>query len=66
VLEVGKKDRVRPSRPCDNCGINADTQFRIRCGDEDTWRIVCKACQERAKASNGYMYGGTWKRKKRN
>ena len=65
MLEVGKKDRVRPSRPCDNCGINADTQFRIRCGDEDT-RIVCKACQERAKASNGYMYGGTWKRKKRN
>ncbi|TAP23333.1 hypothetical protein KUL49_16390 [Alteromonas sp. KUL17] len=63
---MGKKDRVRLPKPCDNCGINADTQFRIRCGDEDTWRIVCKACQERAKACNGYMYGGTWKRKKRN
>ena len=63
---MARKDRVRPSKPCDTCGLEADTQFRVRYSEQDTWRIVCKACQERAKASNGYMYGGTWKRKKRN
>ncbi|GFD94190.1 hypothetical protein KUL156_25160 [Alteromonas sp. KUL156] len=62
---MGKKSRLRPPKPCDNCGVEADTQFRVRAREDDSWRIVCKQCQERAKADGGYSYGGTWKRKKR-
>ena len=63
---MGKKSRLKPSKPCDNCGLEADTQFRVRQSETGDWRIVCKACQKLAKTKDGYMYGGTWKRKKRN
>ncbi|TKB04307.1 hypothetical protein E5672_05770 [Alteromonas portus] len=63
---MGKKSRLKPPKSCDSCGLEADTQFRVRQSEADEWRIVCKACQTLAKTRDGYMYGGTWKRKKRN
>ena len=63
---MGKKARLRPPKPCDSCGVEDDTQFRVRCSDKEDWRIVCKACQALVKSHGDYMYGGTWKRKKRN
>ena len=63
---MGKKERLRPLKPCDNCGAEADVQYRIRSNNSESWQIVCKACQEKAKTLTGYIYGGTWKRKKRN
>ncbi|APD89741.1 hypothetical protein FJN13_07765 [Alteromonas mediterranea] len=63
---MGKKDRIRPPKPCDICSKEADVQFRIQTNESGNWRIVCKSCQEQAASSAGYLYGGTWKRKKRN
>jgi len=61
---MGKQTRSRVARACDNCGIEASTQFRINIGEG--WKIVCKTCQSEAKYHSNYLYGGTWKQKKRN
>ena len=63
---MGKKERIRPAKPCDSCGVEADVQYRIQTCESEGWRIVCKTCQEKAKTQDGYLYGGTWKRQKRN
>lgn len=61
---MGKRNRLREPRQCDKCGVEADIQFRV--WFEDKWHIVCKQCQLEASDASDYMYGGTWKRKKRN
>ena len=63
---MGKKRRVRPPKPCDICGKADDIQYRVQTSDSERWLIVCKTCQEQAANSAGYLYGGTWKKKKRN
>ena len=38
---MGKKDRIRPPKPCDICSKEADVQFRIQTNESGNWRIVC-------------------------
>jgi transcription elongation factor Elf1 len=61
---MGKKERLKEARACDRCGVLASVQYRINVGDG--WLIVCKSCQSNAKHHQNYVYGGTWKQKKRN
>jgi hypothetical protein len=61
---MGKKARTRAAKPCDKCDAEASTQYRINIGKG--WQIVCKVCQSEAKHHSNYLYGGTWKQKKRN
>ncbi|MAI39333.1 MAG: hypothetical protein CL599_17630 [Alteromonas sp.] len=61
---MGKKTRERPPRQCDNCKVEADVQYRVSYKGE--WHIICKTCQLEASVCSDYIYGGTWKRNKRN
>ena len=61
-----KNRRVR-SKTCDACGQVCDTLFRARAETGVPWRFYCVACLPQIKANNpAYIYGGTWKSKKRN
>ncbi len=61
---MGKKTRERPPRQCDNCNVESDVQYRVSYKGE--WHIICKTCQLKVSVCSDYIYGGTWKRNKRN
>ncbi len=63
---MGKSDRTRAPRPCDECGTLSAVLYRLRTDVDGAWWFACKACQTNAKATaQAYQYGGTWKQKKR-
>ncbi|MFK7743296.1 MAG: hypothetical protein AB8H80_23470 [Planctomycetota bacterium] len=60
-----KVRRIR-TKPCERCGRELDALFRIRIALDGDWVFFCKTCLEAAKHGNPhYVYGGTWKSKKR-
>ena len=63
---MGKVNRVRAPKPCNQCGVENNVLFRIRYASNASWKLICKACQMKVKNEINYEYGGTWKRNKRN
>ena len=60
-----KVKRVRTKR-CDNCEQERDTLYRIQNSETDGWIFVCGNCLSKFKKDNpSYVYGGTWKARKR-
>ena len=59
------KSRERDPRPCERCGAERDTLYRVRTEPEEAWRLVCGPCVRLLEGDPGYRYGGTWKAKKR-
>ncbi|NJL22693.1 MAG: hypothetical protein HC895_20735 [Leptolyngbyaceae cyanobacterium SM1_3_5] len=53
-------------KPCDRCQQIAPTLFRVQHDDSLTWIFVCPDCWQMVSENNPhYVYGGTWKAKKR-
>ncbi|GAC30725.1 hypothetical protein GPAL_3885 [Glaciecola pallidula DSM 14239 = ACAM 615] len=40
--------------------------YRIKPQCQEAWLFACSGCQSKAKMQPDYVYGGTWKQKKRN
>lgn len=62
---MGKSARTREPRPCDECKQLEATLFRICTEEAPQWHFVCEQCLHIAQEAEGYLYGGTWKQKKR-
>ncbi|MBT1450589.1 hypothetical protein KJ365_06810 [Glaciecola sp. XM2] len=64
---MGSSSRERNERACECCFVSASTLFRVRSDANQPWKFLCQACQQTLKStSSTYLYGGTWKKKKRN
>ena len=60
-----KVKRIR-TKKCDNCGEERDTLYRIQNDKTDGWIFVCIDCLPKFKEDDpSYVYGGTWKARKR-
>jgi hypothetical protein len=52
-------------KQCDRCQTVADTLYRVQYGTLERWKFVCQACCRVVSECDRYVYGGTWKAKKR-
>lgn len=53
-------------KPCDRCGTAAPVLYRIQVDASNTWYFVCDRCWDELRPNNPhYVYGGTWKARKR-
>lgn len=58
------KSRTR-FKSCSRCGQTADVLYRVQAQPGD-WSFVCPSCWPSISQNNPhYVYGGTWKAKKR-
>ncbi|MEM1240204.1 MAG: hypothetical protein AAGI45_10225 [Cyanobacteria bacterium P01_H01_bin.26] len=59
------KHRVR-KKNCKLCGQASEVLYRVKYQPANPWWFVCPLCWPSLKQGNRhYMYGGTWKAKKR-
>lgn len=57
--------RVREKR-CDRCQTPASVLYRVQIDASGTWQLVCDDCWPSVRQANPhYVYGGTWKARKR-
>lgn len=61
---VARSKRIR-TKACALCDRLCDTLYRIRDEDTGPWILACAACQQIVSVRSGYVYGGTWKGRKR-
>ena len=54
-------------KACGQCLVVAPVLYRCRYGESPDWQFLCEPCLTtvKAKHSESYQYGGTWKAKKR-
>jgi hypothetical protein len=62
---MGKSQRERELKHCDDCAKPESVLYRIRLQQPGPWVFVCVNCQKKVKSQPHYQYGGTWKQKKR-
>lgn len=56
------KAKIEKTKNCAHCDVTTLHAFRVRTQKSGkTWIFVCKDCCEKAKKTEGYQYGGTWK-----
>ncbi|WP_407890563.1 hypothetical protein [Scytonema sp. NUACC26] len=52
---------------CSRCGLTASVLYRVKYEEDGQWVFVCPNCWEKVSQNNPfYVYGGTWKAKKKN
>ena len=57
--------RIR-TKICDRCQRQADVLYRVRVARSGEWQFVCDKCWQLLDRDNpDYVYGGTWKGRKR-
>jgi hypothetical protein len=57
--------RIREKK-CDRCQLTADVLYRVRVDKSGDWQFMCDRCWQLLDLSNpDYVYGGTWKARKR-
>ncbi|MEM1279534.1 MAG: hypothetical protein AAF827_01695 [Cyanobacteria bacterium P01_D01_bin.6] len=57
--------RVR-EKHCDRCQTQATVLYRVQIDASGRWQFVCDACWPIVQTDNpNYVYGGTWKARKR-
>ena len=57
--------RIR-TKTCDRCQLSADILYRVRVDRSGDWQFVCDNCWQLLDRDNpDYVYGGTWKARKR-
>ncbi|MEA5579872.1 hypothetical protein VB620_00780 [Nodularia harveyana UHCC-0300] len=57
------KNRVKI---CDRCSQSAPILFRVKWEQAGNWIFVCRQCWAGVSENNPfYMYGGTWKARKK-
>ena len=60
-----KTGRLR-EKSCDACGQVSSALYRVQRDSSLEWVFLCPVCREKAARDNpNYVYGGTWKAKKR-
>ncbi|MBW4472910.1 MAG: hypothetical protein KME45_21410 [Stenomitos rutilans HA7619-LM2] len=53
-------------KPCSLCQQTAPMLYRVRCDASGEWIFACPECWVKISQDNPlYVYGGTWKVKKR-
>ena len=53
-------------KQCDRCQILAAVLYRVQIDVSGHWQFVCDACWAIVQKDNpDYVYGGTWKARKR-
>lgn len=51
---------------CGRCSQAAPTLYRVKCKEDGDWIFVCPECWQQVSQDNPfYVYGGTWKAKKK-
>ncbi|AFZ04073.1 hypothetical protein [Calothrix sp. PCC 6303] len=54
------------TKSCDLCSQNTAILYRIQYQDDCRWIFACPDCWEKVSKNNPfYLYGGTWKAKKK-
>jgi hypothetical protein len=54
------------AKSCDFCRQTAPVLYRIQYQDDHLWVFTCPSCWEKVSQNNPfYVYGGTWKAKKK-
>ena len=62
---MAKTHRTR-TKPCAVCRATPEALYRIRVEADGPWLFACDDCRAALAADNPhYVYGGTWKRRKR-
>ena len=56
--------RIR-EKSCDLCDNFSKVLYRIQIDSSQQWRFVCQQCWQSVHDNPYYVYGGTWKGKKR-
>ena len=57
--------RIR-TKKCNRCQAPADILYRVRVDKSGDWQFVCDDCWQLLDRDNpDYVYGGTWKARKR-
>ncbi|WP_346289494.1 hypothetical protein [Sphaerothrix gracilis] len=57
--------RVR-QKNCDRCGETASVLYRVQIDAAGGWLFVCDRCWSEVSPNNpDYVYGGTWKARKK-
>lgn len=58
--------RQQRNKPCSLCSQTALTLYRVKYLEDGDWVFVCPQCWEQVSQNNQfYVYGGTWKAKKK-
>jgi hypothetical protein len=52
-------------KPCERCGLESPTLYRVQIDDSFEWKFLCPECRRELETSPFYRYGGTWKANKR-
>ena len=52
-------------KACDRCQAVADIMYRIQVDKSADWQLVCHDCWKIVSDRPNYIYGGTWKARKR-
>ncbi|MEM7758621.1 MAG: hypothetical protein AAF298_10905 [Cyanobacteria bacterium P01_A01_bin.40] len=54
------------SKPCDRCNNLVNIRYRIQYQEAGIWVLVCPDCWQEVSQDNPYyLYGGTWKAKRK-
>ncbi|HLP91469.1 MAG TPA: hypothetical protein VK184_23155 [Nostocaceae cyanobacterium] len=54
------------TKPCNRCGQTAPILYRVKHENGGNWEFICPQCWPVISENNPfYVYGGTWKAKKR-
>ncbi|WP_310485194.1 hypothetical protein [Chamaesiphon sp. VAR_48_metabat_403] len=57
--------RIR-TKTCDRCQLPSEILYRIRVDKSGDWQFACDKCWQLLDRDNpDYVYGGTWKARKR-
>ncbi len=60
---MGRSNRIKP---CNRCSLAAPILFRVKYQEGGNWVFVCQQCWQQVSQDNPfYVYGGTWKAKKK-
>ncbi|MBE9200694.1 MULTISPECIES: hypothetical protein [unclassified Nodularia (in: cyanobacteria)] len=60
---MSSKNRVKM---CDRCSQSAPILFRVKFDKAGNWIFVCRECWPGVSENNPfYLYGGTWKARKK-
>ncbi|PAX54899.1 hypothetical protein [Brunnivagina elsteri] len=53
-------------KPCYNCSQTPSLLYRVKYDKEGNWTFLCLECWQQISQNNPfYLYGGTWKAKKK-
>jgi hypothetical protein len=60
---MGRSIRVKP---CGRCSQTAAILYRVKYEEDGNWVFLCRECWDIVSLDNPfYVYGGTWKSKKK-